>query len=600
MTMRPASVPVLAVLLFVVALDAQQGQVPGAFRSRIILVPLDVRVVDRDGTPVTDLTQEDFTVLEEGVPQKIGHFSLELLRPDPSGAGDGLELRRAPGNDLKAQRRRVFLIVLGRGRLQYPAKGVDGALAFVRTKLLPQDLVAVQAFNRATGFTTDHARAAAVLERFRKTHESIESRLRNQASNIMSARAPAIPPGVQKDIDGIFAVPGAAGRALTPGTLTNDGRVVDAMREASDRFAQQSRDNVNPIDPAIETRAEEVLRNEQAFVDFMAGAARSLTDLNTVFMAIEYLRFIEGEKHLVFISENGLLLPSLEDDTSLAALAADARVAIDTIRTGGVQDLPVTTVPAPPPGANQAMLRSVYDAALTATQVRGTRAEPIFTAGTMKTFARLTGGQASLYRYADQAFDRIDAATRATYLVGYYPANANWNGNFRRVRVLVNRPGVTVQHRFGYYGRAQLVPFNKREFMTYARIASAGAHTMPVRDIDVTLKASIVQSPSTGMQVAVEGTIDLSKVALTAGGGMWTGVLDVAIFCGSRDEELVGERWQKLDLKLTEETYRKALKTGLTYAARVPVTTIPRHVKVVVYDHAADLIGTASATFAHR
>lgn len=281
-------------------------------------------------------------------------------------------------------------------------------------------------------------------------------------------------------------------------------------------------------------------------------------------------------------------------------MASDARVAIDTIRTGGVQDLPTATMPAPPPRANQAMLRSVYDAAVSATQVRGSRAEPIFTAGTMRTFARLTGGQASLYRYASDAFRRIDAATRSTYLLGYYPTNANFNGGFRRVQVRVNRPGVTVQHRFGYYGRAQLVPYNKREFMTYARIASAATHTRAVRDIEITLDARVAQSPTEGLHVAVDGRIDVSKLSLTAQDGRRVGMLDIAIFCGGPNEELVGERWEKVDLKLSEETYQKALSSGFTFSARVPVKSMPRHVKIVVYDHAADLVGTASATFERR
>lgn len=588
-------VAVVLALSLVCGLDAQQGQVPGAFRSRITLVPLDVRVIDRDGRPVTDLTQEDFTVLENGVPQRIGHFSFDMLRADPAGAGAALELRRAPGLELDAPNRRIFLIVLGRGRLQYPAKGVDGALEFVRTKLLPQDVVAVQAYNRATGFNSDHAQTIAVLERFRKAHESIEARLRNRALNAMNVETQQ---QLQADIDGIFDVAGA--RTLTPGTLTNSGAIADAMRQATAGFVQQSIDNMNPVAGVAEIRLEEMLRNEQAFAEFMAGTVQAMGDLNTLFMAIEYMRFLEGEKHLVFISENGLLLPSLDDDESVAAMAADSRVAIHTIRTGGVQDLPTPTVPAVPARANDAMMRSMYDAAVSATRVRGSRAEPMFTAGSMKTFARLTGGQASLYNWADKAFSRIDDATRAAYLIGYYPANADWNGKFRRVQVRVNRPGVTVQHRFGYYGRAQLVPFDKRAFTTYARIAAAGAHPQAVRDIEVSLKASLVQARTAGLQVAVEGVIDVSKLALAAKDGQRTGSIEVAIFCGSRDEDLVGERRYTLAIALSEARYKAALEDGLTYAARVPVTSRPRHVKVVVYDPAADLVGTASATFPAR
>src|SRR5687767_20574 len=151
--MRLARYVCLVILIAASALAAQQTQVPGAFRSRITLVPLDVRVLDRDGKPVTDLKQEDITVLENGVPQQIGHFAFEQLRPDASAINEGLGLRKMPVSEIRTPNRRVFLIVLGRGRLQHPAKGVDAAIDFVRTKLMPQDIVAVQAFNRATAFS---------------------------------------------------------------------------------------------------------------------------------------------------------------------------------------------------------------------------------------------------------------------------------------------------------------------------------------------------------------------------------------------------------------------------------------------------------------
>src|SRR5687767_8429222 len=61
-----------------------QGQPPQnaqVFRGRTLLVPVDVRVLDREGKPVTDLSQQDFTILENGVPQKISHFHTQALEP---------------------------------------------------------------------------------------------------------------------------------------------------------------------------------------------------------------------------------------------------------------------------------------------------------------------------------------------------------------------------------------------------------------------------------------------------------------------------------------------------------------------------------------
>src|SRR5262245_2976788 len=102
-------------------------QVPGTFRTAITMVPLDVRVIDRNGKPVTDLKQEDFTVFEDSVPQQIRYFSSQVLQAQDPGPATAPATRRTFGPDVKPQSQRVFLILLGRGRLQGPSKGIDAA-----------------------------------------------------------------------------------------------------------------------------------------------------------------------------------------------------------------------------------------------------------------------------------------------------------------------------------------------------------------------------------------------------------------------------------------------------------------------------------------
>ena len=50
--------------------------------------------------------------------------------------------------------------------LQGPSKGLDALIAFIEGRLLPQDQVAVIAYNRATDFTTDRQPILEVLTRF--------------------------------------------------------------------------------------------------------------------------------------------------------------------------------------------------------------------------------------------------------------------------------------------------------------------------------------------------------------------------------------------------------------------------------------------------
>src|SRR5687768_15933824 len=53
------------------------------FRTGVDLVTLGVTTVDKKGNLITDLTQDDFEVFEDGKPQRLTHFTRGL------GAGEG-------------------------------------------------------------------------------------------------------------------------------------------------------------------------------------------------------------------------------------------------------------------------------------------------------------------------------------------------------------------------------------------------------------------------------------------------------------------------------------------------------------------------------
>lgn len=64
---------ILALLASLIAVVAAQQpeQQPPTFKSGVQIVEVDVRVFDKDGRFVTDLTRDDFELLENGTPQKI-------------------------------------------------------------------------------------------------------------------------------------------------------------------------------------------------------------------------------------------------------------------------------------------------------------------------------------------------------------------------------------------------------------------------------------------------------------------------------------------------------------------------------------------------
>jgi VWFA-related protein len=580
---------VVAAEPFVIAQNPPLQNQP-EFRALTSLVPIDVRVLDRSGRPIADLKATDFTILEDGTLQKLGHFSAVSLDMS-SPAANTPPLRRTMAVEsapLAPQTRRLFLITLGRGRLQYPSLGVDAAIKFVRERLLAQDQVAVAAYNRATDFTTDRGRILQVLERFKASHETLEAKMRQHFSGFSAAyKSSDVPTSFQSDIDAVFT--GAEARALPPGripdatTLSRDDRTAtdalqraELLRERIDTAAALGQ----PISEFDKMALAEAERFGSSLEEYFASNRQTMQDLGRIYAGIDYLRYIDGEKHLVFVTERGFMLPRAESDMSLAAAANHARVAIDVIQTGGLAS---TMKPAFPSDSSSLPIVDI------------TKGEPLqqrFVVSSMKQIAELTGGQASVYEYADKAFERIVTSTSAGYLLGYYPSNPSFDGRYRRISVKVNRPGATVLYRHGYFAEPPRAPIDQRRGLTYNRVASAVNHPQDIRDLNITLETSEVKGSSRFADFVVNLTIDISKISLVLDGSRHRGGLDIAVFCQNADGDPVGDIWQKMDLNLSEATYQQMLKEGLTYSGRVTVTGLVKHVKVVVYDYTSDRLGT--------
>lgn len=206
----------------------QQPGPPGTIRVRVRLVPVDVIVTDDHDRPVSDLKQEDFQIFENGRLQEIRHFSVQTFTAAAPEPGQSSAIRIVPTLDLTPQSARTFLIMLGRGRHQQGLKAVDALIQFVRKDLLPQDKVALYAYNRATDFTTDHERVAQVLEQYKKSADKIESWLEGRLRGFNAVYgARELPKSLQPEVNRIFeSVPELASRQVPPGHMTAEGTIV--------------------------------------------------------------------------------------------------------------------------------------------------------------------------------------------------------------------------------------------------------------------------------------------------------------------------------------------------------------------------------------
>jgi VWFA-related protein len=579
------------VCIFVLPLSAQQQpqQVPGAIRSQITMVPVDIRVLDRNGRPVTDLTQADFIVTENGIRQKIVHFTAQGLVPEASPDVEAPALRRIDA-DVKPQNRRVFLFVMGRGRMNGPVKEIEALDEFVRRSLLPQDLVAMLAYNRATDFTRNHRHFAEIIGRYKARHQKIEALLNQYFSGLRAVYGSRqIPAHIQKEIDAIFDGDADLRARQVTGEIADRKRIAEDVKRTADELM---RAELNAARPPEAPRLSDIAADETAnaldisFDEYVEKQTEQMQDLGNLYAGIEYLRRVEGEKHITFVTPRGLLLPRSESDRSLASLASDARVVLDIIHTGGVVGAPPVRISSMP-GAGMRMTASPLP---TTAAVFG----QTFNIQSLRRIADMTGGQMTAFRSGRDAFAKIDDSTRFQYLLGYYPKDTNWNGAFRNIKVEVNRPGVTVHYRRGYFASAALVPVDRREFLTFTRMSAAGRYTGELKDILVTLEAPVVVEA--GAVLEVRGRLDASRVKFASENGQQVASLDIGIFAGDEKQQVIGETMKRIELRLTPEQHATLMKQGAPLNSRIAISGVPRFVKVVVYDYAADLVGTAVAT----
>ena len=178
--MKTVTAGVSICLLLGASIAAQRNQPlsqpqppPAQFRAGVELVRLDVSVLDRNRRPVRGLTPADFTILEEGAPQKIAAFNAVDI-PDP--APPPTEWMRDVAPDVRTndriEERRLFLILLDDATIQGDVRAVNNVRDIARKvvdRLGPSDLAAV-VFTRdnrsSQDYTNDRARLMAAIDKY--------------------------------------------------------------------------------------------------------------------------------------------------------------------------------------------------------------------------------------------------------------------------------------------------------------------------------------------------------------------------------------------------------------------------------------------------
>lgn len=450
---------------------AQQAEQTPVFRTGTALVSVDVVVRDRSDEVVRGLTAGDFTITEDGRPQRIQTFTFQEIASQPlapmatpallAGVEERLleEVQRTadaaapPVEPLHVTAetfagRRLFVLLFDLSSLQPEdvQRAVDSAVAYVNEQMEASDLVAVVTI----GSTLD------VLADFTGDRETVLAAL-----------------GALAYTDGTATPPPAASTAET-----------DEAAAAADELAATDETGFDTFNNDVRLRA-----------------LKTLADT---------LGAIEQKKAILYFSA-GMQRSGDDNQVELRAAvnaAVRSHVAIYPVDARGLQAV------VPGGDASRASARGV--SLFSGRGVEQQFASLSASQGTLTSLAADTGGRA----FTDsndfgEAFTRAQRDLSSYYLIGYISANTTPDGRFRRIQVRVARRDARVEARPGYYADRDFAHTNRgdREARLNDELAAAVSST----DLPVLLGTGWFRQATDRFYVPIALAVPGSAISVEAG-----------------------------------------------------------------------------------
>ena len=533
-----ALIPVLVTLTFSGALQTSQrndSKSQTVLRVTTRLVEASVIVQDGNGRPVTGLKKDDFILLVGGKERAIDAFAEERAsvpeapeEPLPPGVYSN-ELTRQPGipNSLTA----ILFDALNTTFWDQVSAG-QNLIGFLG-QIKPQDRIAIL---------------------------TLGSRLR-----------------VLHDFS---SDTGSLVRAIRAYQTRQNSEIAASMVE--------SYQSGNPVLDAI-------LEKQIAAVAKYEEGERIRRTLEAMTNIADYMATIPGRKNLIWISGSfrfpfgddveGVRGVTTEEIMKACRAVSNANMALYPVDARGL--------------VGPADIFPMFNAAnrggssrFMAERVLAANSDFYRTIQTMQTLAERTGGRAfyntnditnSIRRAVDDSADH--------YMLGFYPREDEWNSKFHNIKVKVNRPGLEVRYRQGFYSS----PGPQLSAKDRAALAMEAVQG-PLEATRLTLMVRLDPPSSAEDPLRFELVVDPHQIALEPGNNPVTGRLYIAFVQRTDAGKVLQARQETVDLRLSEATYRSALEHGLALPREWALDPAARQLRIAVCDGLSDNVGSITVS----
>lgn len=531
------------------------------------MVVVDVVATNKKDEAVTDLKQADFSVVEDGKEQAIRVFSFQQPPQQPAPVNLALTATKLPPNivtNIPSYKpdSALNVILLDGLNTNMPNQ------AYVRDQMIrylehmPDDRpVAVYLLGTKLrllqDFTTDHAILKGIVRN-----------LKTSASPLLDSPTGAPAPELLP--------PGVAASGMLPPSILNAMLTFEQERSASQTDLR---------------------------VTYTLGA------MNTI---ARQLAGYPGRKNLVWISEAFPLTidPNMEihdvyagsrnygpEVAAAAEAMIDAQIAIYPIDARGLigsSAFSAASTGRDVLGRSTASGERMNDAL-------GRESNSLQAAHeSMQDLAGRTGGKAffSQNDFENAIRQSIDDGS-TYYTLAYYPSDKKWDGKFRKIHVKVNRPGVKLRYRLGYYAVDPRNFTKQAEKVQAANFSEAMTIENPIATALAFHAGVVTPSAATQYKVYVNFGVDPHAMGFEEdSAGLHHAQLECAIVAFSEKGKYVKSNGSVTTADLKPETFSKIMEGLFPCQQNIDLAPGNYLLRLGVRDMNTGLVGSANAKVA--
>ncbi|MFI5090658.1 MAG: VWA domain-containing protein [Terriglobales bacterium] len=391
------------------AASASEDQ--AVFRVTVNMVLIDARVTDRSGKPIKGLTPEQFTLLEDGKPQKISSLDYhDLDAMEAAGLANQPTLvvplgvvQPPPEVQKKIRDRRLIVLFFDQTALQPDElmRSKEGCERFLRDQMSPADLVALAVYGNqlkiTVPFTNDRERLM----------KGVQSLLPGKDSQLAAMQEASV-------LSGEDSTSEDTGAAFTPDEMEFNIFNTDRKLAALESLAEVLR----------------VIPGRKNVIHFTGGITQTGEE-NRSQLRISTNAANRADVSFYTVDSRGLFPTVPGGEARMGASAGSAQFSGEGKATAAHESS-----------------RAMFNGTAVYHQVQARHASR----ETLATLAIDTGGRPffDLGDFKD-VFRTVHSDNTGYYLIGYYSSNRQKDGRYRRISVHVNVPGARIRYREGYY-----------------------------------------------------------------------------------------------------------------------------------------------------